>query len=54
MSEILLRRDRPDIYHSPAGATSQEIRGEDELIEKAYLLDGVTRECLRVSDVTSH
>jgi len=48
VSDVLLRRDRPDVFHPPLGATSEEIQIEHEIIAKTYRDDGVRADCTRV------
>jgi len=48
ISRARLLRDRPDVYHPPAGATAEQVAVEQEMIEKAYQAAGVDGSCKRV------
>lgn len=49
LTDVLLRRDRPDIYHPPAGASREQIAMEEEMITKYYHLEGVHADCSPVA-----
>ena len=50
VSDILLRRDRPDVFHPPHEATAEQIHDEQELINKTYRDEGVRPDCTRVQN----
>lgn len=52
LSDVLLRRDRPDVYHPAPGETEEQIRHEQELIDKYYQLDGVNFDCAPVATIS--
>lgn len=52
VSDVQLRRDRPDVFHPPPNASDAEIVATQELIDKYYRLDGVNPNCSALSDGT--
>jgi hypothetical protein len=45
VSDVQLRRDRPDKYHPDPNETSESVALELEIIDKDYFLDGVDKDC---------
>jgi len=54
VSGAWLRRDREDVFHPPTNATEDEIREEQELIQKYYQLGGVNADCTPVASGSSN
>jgi hypothetical protein len=52
LSNVQLRRDRPDVYHPAPGATEEQVSHEQELIDKYYRLDGVNSDCTPVANAS--